>query len=529
MSIYLINLIFNLYKTLIEGNNILSNVNLFNNNEINNLNMNNSNPNLNIKNRLLFNRPMTKDLENNFFINNNINEDKNENCLFYNSAYFNNREYNSINNNNYLLENNIEQNPIINNSINDNFLNYNQNIFNDFFQRENDKNINEYFNLINNLQNENILNKRYNNIQNYKNNNLNNYKHNTNFNLNKDEEFNFININKNINLNKNNICSKNKNLSLTQILCNKIGINQIKKILEINQYNLDLIRKIILLLKEESGLHIVFENIYGNYFIQDLFQKMNNDLIQLTIDLISSEFINIAKTPSGTHCLQELLNYIKTSQMEISIIKSIRYQEKEMAFDDYATYVLQKIITIIPDTKRVRLNNIIIENAKELSLNANSVFVIKKFISTNTIEENKKKILNILKKNFLLIAQSPFGNYVIQHIFDVWPLEHCDSIINEILDKVNELSCQRFSSNIIIKALKIFTNNYKNKLIFKLCFSGDIFFLLRNKCGLYVINKVIEYMDNNTKKKFELLLKKIINKCLDKEKILINQIIYKLN
>jgi hypothetical protein len=105
----------------------------------------------------------------------------------------------------------------------------------------------------------------------------------------------------------NNIITKQ---SLTDLLCNKKGINEINNLLKNQQYNIDFIRKMILILKEENGLHIVFKNVYGNYFIQELFQKMNNDLIQLTIDLISSEFVNIAKSPCGTHCLQKLLNFI---------------------------------------------------------------------------------------------------------------------------------------------------------------------------------------------------------------------------
>ena len=122
--------------------------------------------------------------------------------------------------------------------------------------------------------------------------------------------------------------------------------------------------------------------------------------------------------------------------MEISCIKDIKFKKKEMAFDEYATYVLQKIISIIPDNKRIRLNSIIIENAKELSLNANSVFVLKKFIITNTIEENKKRLINAIKKHFLIISQNPFGNYVIQYLLEVWTIKDCELIINEIFNKI---------------------------------------------------------------------------------------------
>ena len=319
--------------------------------------------------------------------------------------------------------------------------------------------------------------------------------------------------------------SKLPNNSLSSLLCCKNGINQIKHLLKNEHNNLDLIRKIILTLNKENCLHIVFKNIYGNYFIQELFQKMNNDLIQLTIDLISSEFVNIAKSPSGTHALQELLNHINNSEMEKEIIKAIKYREKDMAFDNNATYVLQKIISIIPDKKRIRLNNLIIENAKELSLNANSVLVLKKFISTNTIEENKKKLINVLKKYFIIISQNPFGNYVIQYLFEVWSMKDCEIIVYEIFDKVNVLSCQRFSSNIVIKSLNIFSSDFKNKLIYYICFSSEILNLLKNKYGSNIIKKAVDNMDNETKIKFQLFLTKIMKNYSFNENILINQII----
>ena len=318
---------------------------------------------------------------------------------------------------------------------------------------------------------------------------------------------------------------KINNNSFASFLCNKNGINKIKNLLIKQQYNLDLIRKIILLLNEENGLHFVFKNIYGNYFMQELFQKMNNDLIQLTIDLINSEFVNIAESPYGTYAIQGLLNHLNNSEMEKEILKAIKYKEKEMAFDDNATYVLQKIISIIPDKKRTQLNFIILESIKDLCLNANSVFVVKKFISTNTIENNKLKLIFSLKKYFLIISQNPFGNYIIQYIFDIWSMKDCEIIVNEILNKVNDLSCQQFSYNIIKKALNIFSGELKTKLIKNICFSHEIMNLLKNKYGNFIVNNVVNYMDNETKQKFELFLIKIKKKNSYKENQLINQII----
>ena len=468
--------------------------------------------------------PNTNILPNNIFINNLNNNnnfrnsiyDFNNNNILYNSIYHDIHDYN-------MNVNNIDNNRNINN----NYIDNDQLKLLYLFKKDNT------YIYKNNLPN-NSINNEYNNFRMYNDNcvNLNNNISPINLNVNNNNIYqeSLFNLkktnNNNININTNELNSLDfHKTSLTTLLCDKNGINQIKNLLKNGDYNFDLIRKIILGLNKENGLYKVFTNIYGNYFIQHLFQKMNNDLIQLTIDLISSKFVNIAKTPSGTHCLQELLNYINDSEKEISIIKAIKYKEKEMAFDKYATYVLKKIISIIPDTKRTRLNTVIIDNTKELSLNANSVFILKKFIVTTTIEENKKKIINALRKNFIIISQNPFGNYVIQYIFEVWPIKDCELIVNDIFNKVNELSCQRFSVNIIMKALNIFNIEYKNKLIYIICFSPNILNLLKNKYGNFIVNKAIEEMDSDTKKQFENYVERKFKNVNSQEKMLINNII----
>ena len=501
-------------------------------NENQNLSQFYNNRKLNINNKFYTNNEFLQRENipsNNYFLNNLTKEfqreNDNNNYINKNNFFLNNVNINNFSINNTNNINNVNKN-FVKDRIESNRLGDNLNLNDLDFNNSLKKDLNFYFNnnipLCNNYIKDTLYS--YNLNDNKYNNNFDNDINNINTQI---KLINFAKTYNNLNKDVNNI--NIENFSLTSLLCSKKGINDIKNVIRNSSNCTDIIRKIILALNKENGLHIVFKNIYGNYFIQDLFEKMNDDLILLTFELISSEFVNIAKSPSGTHCLQNLLNYINSSEMEMIVIKSIKYKEKEMAFDDNATYVLQKIIINIPDKKRTRLNNSIIENVKEFSLNANSILVLKKFILTNTIEDNKKKIINIIKKYFLVIAQNPFGNYVIQYLFEVWPIKDCIPISNEILSKVIPLSTERFSANIIIKSLKIFNNEYKKKLINLLCFSSNIINLLKNKYSYFVINKAILYMDKDTKDKFKIYLTQSMNNISSsKEKSLVNEIIFLL-
>ena len=256
---------------------------------------------------------------NNYLLNNNS-LNQNISGDFYQDYFKNKMILDSKNNKMYknseisYINNNRGMN--IGSSINNGSNSYEQSRFSNLFNNNfnNNLNLNPSENLfLNNNDSKAFNNMNLNNISfpsNFNNNIYNNFFINNNI----SQKLNFNqNLNQIINLKTetsndiNNIITKQ---SLTNLLCNKKGINEINNLLKNQQYNIDFIRKMILILKEENGLHIVFKNVYGNYFIQELFQKMNNDLIQLTIDLISSEFVNIAKSPCGTHCLQKLLNFI---------------------------------------------------------------------------------------------------------------------------------------------------------------------------------------------------------------------------
>ena len=94
--------------------------------------------------------------------------------------------------------------------------------------------------------------------------------------------------------------------------------------------------------------------------------------------------------------------------MENLILENIKNKEIEMAYDINVTHILQKILLIILDAKRVELNNITIENIKDFALDINSVFVLKKFMATTTIVQNKNKISEIFLKSFRKLCYTIF-------------------------------------------------------------------------------------------------------------------------
>ena len=236
-------------------------------------------------------------------------------------------------------------------------------------------------------------------------------------------------------------------------------------------------------------------DVYGNYFIQYLIKNSNENQINLIINYIKNDYVIIALNYSGTHVLQTLLDMIKTIEEEIILVESIKGNELKMAFDINATHVLQKMISVISENRRNSINKIILNNIKTLSLDANGICVVKKFIGNTNIPENKEKIIKLLSDNCIEIAQNPYGNYAIQYILEEWGINKCEPIVKIIINNICSLSTQKYSSNVSEKIIGLLDEDKQNLIIQELFLSNKFIFVLRSKYGRYVIQKAIKILN----------------------------------
>ena len=459
---------------------------------------------------------------NNYLIQNNYLNS----CLNYinnNAKIYNLNNCNSFSNNNGIIFNNINQ--FINNNCYNDYKNFNifkinttilnnvnnHNIINqlknNYYYNQNYINQINYQKEINNNIRGNINNNNYNN--NINNNNIQNQK---NYNLIKDKKEN----------SKNNTVIKKKQFNLDEFiqyintlpmplvnyLCSPKGIIEIQKYLPKSN---DDYKLFIVLHLNKDGIIQLMKNTYGNYFFQQIIKDSEKKIISLILTYISDEFINISKDSSGTFSLQALLDQITTKEEQQNILKYIKNNEMDMAYDRNATHVLQKIILLFPDNNRLELNNIILDNIINLCLDSNGICLIKNFIKTNKLLDDKKRIKEEFVNNFVILAENPYGNYGIQYLLENWDKNMLNEIKDKIMENIYKLSIQQYSSNVIEKAIEIFDGEYRENLIQKLYFQDNFIILLNNKFGRFVLYKAANYMNKELKNDFENKIKENIN------------------
>ena len=485
-----------------------------------------------------------------FSLNQKLDEDK-INLISYNNK-INNFNFvpniNPINNSQLGLNiNNFHNTSAINNLSDNLFLNYKAIEISNLNSNINYCNsLNETNNYCNNGNQLNNNIKHLNNIQNnFFNNNLNNNIINDNLN----NSFKIKNTNNNSpnssDSTEGNSLTKENNLDtsytedflkfinslsvpLVKFLCTPKGTLEIQK--KLGKPNSE---SKILLIKAlgKEGISTIMKNTYGNYFFQQMIKGADEIIISLIISYISSDFIEISKDSCGTFPVQALLNEISSIKEEQKILNCIKGHEMEMAFHINATYVLQKIVLLFPDIHRIYLNEIILNNFKDLCLDSNGICLIKNFIKTNTLINNKIRINDEIKKNFVVLAESPFGNYGIQYLMDNWNKNELNDIKKKIFENIYKLSVQQYSSNVVEKGIEIFDEESRETMIKKLCFEGSFIILLKNKFGRFVLNKAVNYMRMDLKNEFEIFLINNINNNVycHKDKNKVKKFLMKIN
>ena len=248
-------------------------------------------------------------------------------------------------------------------------------------------------------------------------------------------------------------------------------------------------------------------NTYANYFCQKLYNISVLEQRLLILQNLKNIFINVSKNNCGAHVAQFIIGAANSIEEKMIIIDYIRDHELELSFDPEGTHVIQKIISCFQENERQTLTNVLCihENLNALCQDAKGMCVVKKLIGCTKDINNKYLIINGVYSHFLEIAQSPYGNYIIQYLFDEWDVNICHKLVQCCVDNSELFAMQKYSSNIIVKIMEMYSDTYLN--------DGNVNFVQQLKNIFFDEKKLLDLYNN----KYGRLLLFKLNKLLTKE------------
>ena len=99
--------------------------------------------------------------------------------------------------------------------------------------------------------------------------------------------------------------------------------------------------------------------------------------------------------------------------------------------------------------------------------------------------------MDVIVHNAEKFIQDPFGNYVVQYVLERANADDVRMIASKLLGRLASLSMQKFSSNVVEKALQIAPGEVQQDMISELIDKKTLRSLLRDQFGNYVMQRAL--------------------------------------
>ena len=273
----------------------------------------------------------------------------------------------------------------------------------------------------------------------------------------------------------------------------------------------------LLFLELSKNLEEFMTNPYSNYFFKKIFICLNNDDRIYLLKKIEKSIVKLSLDEIGTYPIQTIIEFLNNKIEKMIIITAIKDHIPELIYNQYGSYVIEKLIACMEESEIPFLYSFIANNFIPLSFNNNAICVIKKLLSLKLSDYMHNIIKNLVIENYKEFILHPCGNFVVQGIVEFWD-DYLD-IINLYKNFLFNLSLEKYSSNVIERFIER-DEKVLEEYIDEIVASKKIYEIMKSKFGNYVIQKAIKLAKNEYKKKLIYNAAIMINNLKEKKLII---------
>ena len=205
----------------------------------------------------------------------------------------------------------------------------------------------------------------------------------------------------------------------------------------------------------------------GNYFCSDLCKVCNQAQRIKILNELSNTICDDCVDFSGTHPIQQLIKSSSCEEEYNLLLKSFNDQYKLtfVSIDRFGSYVISNIIEHIPEQFRMKFNLLYVKIFIFISTQPYGVINAKKFISFTKNDNIIRKLMDLVKDNFVNLVLNNYGKYLIENILDEWwNTNEGEEIKEQIRENIKSLSTNSNGDYIIRHYLKLANEEEKVQL-----------------------------------------------------------------
>ena len=338
--------------------------------------------------------------------------------------------------------------------------------------------------------------------------NINNHKNFDNYN----NKFNTINNNFRSNMHIKMKEEQNKSYSenITLMIKDQKGSKFIQK--KIDEKSSEFLNKLYEQIK--NNLFDIMTDQYGNYVIQKFVDNCEKKLIskmlkKLSLNINTKALYEISINNYGTRPLQKMFENLSSNmtQQDINIILNYaKGNVQNLIKDINGNRVIQSIIQNIKNKEVLTpIYKEMNENIIEINKTKSGCCVFAKVL-LNITENDLNPMVDLIVNDINKLVNDEFGNISLKRIIKLNNENYNDKIFHCLKDDIIQLSCQKFSSNVIEACIDNSTS-LKKKTIEKIIDNeNNINDLILDQFGNYIIQNALQ---NAEQKEFDIIIRHI--------------------
>ncbi|KAB8760580.1 hypothetical protein FH972_026572 [Carpinus fangiana] len=231
---------------------------------------------------------------------------------------------------------------------------------------------------------------------------------------------------------------------------------------------------------------------FGNYLCQKLLEQTNDDQRTVLINNAAPNMVRIALNQHGTRALQKMIEFVSTPAQVQTVIMALRDQVVPMIQDLNGNHVIQKCLNRLSSEDAQFIFDAVASHCVVVGTHRHGCCVIQRCIDHASGNQKAQLVAAITASSYPLV-QDPFGNYVLQYIFDQGESSFSQPLCRTFLGSIAMLSKQKFSSNVIEKCIRIADTDLKHDMIEEIINCPDFDRLVDDAFANYVVQTAWDY------------------------------------
>ncbi|KAK8617551.1 hypothetical protein V6N13_080461 [Hibiscus sabdariffa] len=219
-------------------------------------------------------------------------------------------------------------------------------------------------------------------------------------------------------------------------------------------------------------------NPFGNYLIQKLLEVCNEEQRMQILLMVTEEpgkLVKISLNTHGTRVVQKLIETLKTRQQISLVTSALAPGFLSLIKDLNGNHVVQRCLQCLSSEDN----------------NFGYVLIVIAFLHSHSTGEYKKKLLEEISANGLLLAQDAYGNYVVQFTLELKIPSATSTLTSQFEGNYVHLSLQKFSSHVVEKCLIVLTDDGRSRVIRELLSATHFEQLLQDPHANYVVQTAV--------------------------------------